>query len=330
MRGGIQGRTQQSMRYIVERLGNIVMSVCAGIAAFVFTLIAFLLLQDINEQIAASLTIGTFALLIVWVASEKPNSGHARAVSALIDRLLAVGGGDLTSPAPKAVREEMPALAAAVDSLFEQVRSTIDDVHARAMYDPVTSLPNREQFRREAERMLKAHGGGDCMALLFIDLDGFKEVNDSLGHAQGDQVLAMVAARLGTVVKSQVRSGSMRQPLLARLAGDEFTMLFPDLCDSAEAERLANAALESLVEPFETAGRVIDMGASVGVALCPGHGTDLTALMKAADIAMYCAKASGRSQARLYHPSLAAAFDLRAPAREAAPAQPKAVRISRA
>jgi membrane protein implicated in regulation of membrane protease activity len=63
------------MRYIVERLGNIVMSFCAGLAAFVFTLIAFLLLQDINQQIAASLTIGTFALLIVWVASEKPNSG---------------------------------------------------------------------------------------------------------------------------------------------------------------------------------------------------------------------------------------------------------------
>lgn len=204
------------------------------------------------------------------------------------------------------------------------------------MYDPVTSLPNREQFKREADRMLKADGGNDLMALLFIDLDGFKEVNDSLGHAQGDQVLAMVAARLGLVVKAEVKSGSLRQPLLARLAGDEFTMLFPDVCDAAEADRLGNAALAALVEPFETAGRIIDMGASVGIALAPIHGTDLTTLMKAADIAMYCAKATGRSQARLYHPSLAAAFDLRAPAPEAAQAgagrssQRRTVRISRA
>jgi diguanylate cyclase (GGDEF)-like protein len=168
--------------------------------------------------------------------------------------------------------------------------------------------------------------------LLFIDLDGFKEVNDSLGHAQGDQVLSMVAARLSLVTKAEVKPGSMRQPLLARLAGDEFTMLFPDVCDSAEADRLANAALAALVEPFETAGRIIDMGASVGVALCPVHGTDLTTLMKAADIAMYCAKGSGRSQARLYHPALAATFDLRAPAPADArrSSQPRAVRISRA
>jgi methyl-accepting chemotaxis protein len=131
------------MRYVVERLGNFIMSLCAGAAAFLFTLIAFLLISDIDQQVVASLTIGLFALLIVWVASEKPNSGHARAVAALIDRMLAVRSGDLTSSAPEALRREMPDLAAAVDTLFEQVRSTIDDVHAMALYDPVTSLPNR-------------------------------------------------------------------------------------------------------------------------------------------------------------------------------------------
>jgi diguanylate cyclase (GGDEF)-like protein len=321
------------MRFIMERLGNLVMSLCAGAAAFAFTLIAFLLLRDFNQQIVASLTIGTFALLIVWVASEKPNSGHARAVSALIERLLAVRGGDLHSPAPPAVKREMPELAAAVDTLFEQVRSTIDDVHAMAMYDPVTSLPNRLQFKREAERVLNARGEGESLALLFVDLDGFKEVNDSLGHAQGDQVLAMVAARLTTVVKAETRPGSLSTPILARLAGDEFTLLFPNVGEAAEAERIAQAALAGLTEPFENGGRIIDMGASIGVAICPNDGADLTSLMKAADIAMYCAKSSGRSQARLYHPSLAAAFALRAPAPADATArkpQPRAVRITRA
>jgi diguanylate cyclase (GGDEF)-like protein len=318
------------MRDIAERLGNFVMSLCAGAAAFVFTLIAFLLLRDFNEQIVASLTIGTFALLIVWVASEKPNSGHARAVRALIDRLLAVGSGDLTSPAPEAVRREMPALAAAVDTLFEQVRSTIDDVHAQAMYDPVTSLPNRVQFKREAERVLNARGANECVALLFIDLDGFKEVNDSLGHAQGDQILAMVASRLSAVVKAETSPSRINQPLVARLAGDEFTMLFPTVEGPDEAERMARAALAALIQPFETNGRIIDIGASIGVAICPDDGADLTSLMKAADIAMYCAKSSGRSQARLYHSSLAAAFDLRAPCGPSGGVQPRAVRITRA
>ena len=294
------------------RLGNILTSVCAGVASFVFTLTAFLMLRDVNEQIMASVTMGLFALSIVWLAYEKPNSGQARAISALVDRLLAVKSGDLTSPAPATLKHEMPALAAAVDGLFEQVRSNLDNVSAMALYDPVTSLPNRIHFRREAERML--HGeAGDCrLALLFIDLDGFKEVNDSLGHAAGDQVLVMVANRLRGVAKAEAKPGSLAPPLLARLAGDEFTMLFPDVKDSREAERIARRALVALNAPFENSGQVIDMGASIGVALCPRHGSELTGLMKAADIAMYHAKASGRSQYCLYHPRLAAAFEKKA------------------
>jgi diguanylate cyclase (GGDEF)-like protein len=294
------------MRERLARFGNILTSVCAGFASFVFTLVAFLMLKDLGEQIMASVTIGLFALAVVWLAYERPNSCQARAISALVDRLLAVRSGDLTSPAPPALQSEMPALAAAVDGLFEQVRSNLDNVSAMALYDPVTSLPNRIHFRREADRML--HEGADQrLALLFIDLDGFKEVNDSLGHAAGDQVLVLVANRLRAVAKSEAKSGS--QPLLARLAGDEFTMLFPDVRDSREAERIARRALAALNTPYENSGQSIDMGASIGVALCPRHGSELTGLMKAADIAMYHAKASGRSQYCLYHPRLAAAFE---------------------
>ncbi|HEY0445801.1 MAG TPA: EAL domain-containing protein [Allosphingosinicella sp.] len=293
----------------LERLSNFLMSLCAGIASFIFTLVAFLILQDLSQQIMASVTIGLFALTIVWLAYEKPNSGQARATKALIDRLLAVKSGDLSSPAPAAVREEMPDLAAAVDGLFEQVRSNIDNVQAMAMYDPVTALPNRLHFKREAERMLRARKSDEKLALLFIDLDGFKEVNDNLGHAQGDHVLTMVADRLRTVVKAEAVPGEMLQPLLARLAGDEFTLLFPWIEDEADAERIARCALTALSQPYEIASQRIDMGASIGVAVCPRHGNDLTSLMKAADIAMYHAKASGRSQCCLYEPRLAAAFE---------------------
>jgi diguanylate cyclase (GGDEF)-like protein len=297
------------MRTFLVRFGNILTSVLAGLAAFAFTLSAFLMLRDINQQILASFTIGMFALSIVWLAYERPNSAQARAASALIDRLLAVGSGDLTSPSPAVVRREMPALAAAVDGLFEQVRSTLDDVSAMALYDPVTALPNRSHFRREADRMLKARKEGERLALLFIDLDGFKEVNDNLGHAQGDQVLCIVANRLRALARAESRPGSLAQPLLARLAGDEFTMLFPHIRDSADAERIARAALTALNEPYETAGQGIDMGASIGVALCPRHDTDLTGLMKAADIAMYRAKANGRAQLSMFRSELAVAFE---------------------
>ncbi|HEU0098392.1 MAG TPA: EAL domain-containing protein, partial [Allosphingosinicella sp.] len=244
------------------------------------------------------------------LAAERPNSAHARAVAALIDRLLAVGRGDLASPAPAALKRDMPALAAAVEGLFAQVRSNLDDAQALAMYDPVTALPNRVHFRREAERILRSRESG--AALLFIDLDGFKEVNDRLGHAQGDQVLVMVANRLRVVLKAEVADGTLAPPLLARLAGDEFTMLLPEVSTRDEAERIAAGALAALAEPFKPAGQSVLIGGSIGIALAPDHGTDLTSLMKAADIAMYQAKASGRSRLCSYEPSLARASEERA------------------
>jgi diguanylate cyclase (GGDEF)-like protein len=181
-----------------------------------------------------------------------------------------------------------------------------------AMYDPVTALPNRVHFRREADRILKARGSDDRTALLFIDLDGFKEVNDHLGHAQGDQVLVMVANRLRVVVKAETESGSRSPPLLARLAGDEFTLLFPCLDSREEAVRIAGRALAALSEPFRSGERLVEMGASIGVAICPDHGADLTALMKAADIAMYQAKKNGRSRVCLFDSALGEACEEKA------------------
>ncbi|HEX6375093.1 MAG TPA: EAL domain-containing protein [Allosphingosinicella sp.] len=297
------------MTSTVEKISNRVLSVMAGLSAFVLTLLGFLLLGSLNQQVAASLLIGLFALMVVHLAAERPNSAHARAVAALIDRMLAVGRGDLISPAPAALKREMPALAAAVEGLFAQVRSNLDDAHTMAMYDPVTALPNRVHFKREAERILATRDSG--AALLFIDLDGFKEVNDRLGHAQGDQVLIMVANRLRVVLKAEVAPGSMAPPLLARLAGDEFTMLLPEVSTRDEAERIATGALAALAEPFRPADQSVLIGGSIGIALAPDHGPDLASLMKAADIAMYHAKASGRSRLCSYEPHLARASEER-------------------
>jgi diguanylate cyclase (GGDEF)-like protein len=293
-----------------DKISNGVLSLLAGIAAFLFTLAGFVLLGEIDQQVVASLFIGLFALMVVRMAAERPNEGQARATAALIDRLLEVRRGDLCSPAPAIVRSEMPALAAAVDGLFEQVRSSLDNFRTMAMYDPVTALPNRIHFRREAERMLSVREQGDCTALLFIDLDGFKEVNDRFGHAQGDQMLTMVANRLRVVVKAE-GDPHAPPPLLARLAGDEFTILLPDVGSSEEAERVAARALAALSQPFSSLGEAATIGASIGVAICPDHGAELPTLMKAADTAMYHAKSNGRARVCLFDAHLARESDRR-------------------
>ncbi|HEY6916808.1 MAG TPA: EAL domain-containing protein [Allosphingosinicella sp.] len=291
----------------VEWISSRAISWCAGISSFFLTLGGFILLRSLDQQIAMSIGIGLFALLVVWVAAEKPNSGHARAVSALIDRLLAVETGDLSSPAPPLLRSEMPRLAAAVEGLFEQVRHNIDNVQRIAMYDPVTGLPNRLHFKREADRILKMEEGQSA-ALLFIDLDRFKEVNDTMGHAHGDEVLNMVADRLRAMVASEAARSTRWQPLLARLAGDEFTVLVPAPTQVA-AEAAARRILAGLTDRFEYNNQMINLGASIGVALHPEHGIELTDLMKAADMAMYQAKALGGGEVFTFTVQLAAAFE---------------------
>ncbi|MEO6580864.1 MAG: GGDEF domain-containing protein, partial [Sphingomicrobium sp.] len=221
-----------------QKISNVILSAAAGIASFLFSLTAFLYITDLDKQVLASLFAGAFCLLVSYIASERPNSESARSLNALAERLLAVEEGDYSSPAPAILRETNPKLAAAVDSLFDEVRASIENAHALGMYDPVTSLPNRLHFRSEADKLLNAPNSGRS-AMLFIDLDRFKAVNDCLGHARGDQLLVMVANRLRVVVTAEIGDTSLPRPLLARLAGDEFTMFFPQIEGLAEIEMIA-------------------------------------------------------------------------------------------
>ena len=289
-----------------QKISNALLSGAAGFASFVFCLAAFLLISEWDQQIVAAVMAGAFCLLVSYIAAERPNSESARALSVLGDRLLAVENGDLVSPAPPIVRKTMPKLAAAVDSLFAEVRSSIENAQALGMYDPVTSLPNRLHFRSEADRLLAEASENSCCAMLFVDLDRFKMVNDSLGHARGDQLLIMVANRLRVVVNGEFSETSGRRPLLARLAGDEFTVFLAQIHDSSDAERLARRIAVAVSEPFELHGHSVNIGASVGVAFKPDHGLSIEALMRSADIAMYRAKARGGGQHCIFDDELAA------------------------
>ena len=291
-----------------QKISNVFLSGAAGVASFLFSLTAFLTITEFNGKIVASIVAGAFCLLIAYVASERPNSESARALAALGERLLAVEDGDLVSPAPDIVVRTMPALAAAVDSLFAEVRSSIENAHALGMYDPVTSLPNRLHFRAEADKLLserlRHEGDQPPAAMLFVDLDRFKAVNDSLGHARGDQLLIMVANRLRVVVTAEVSDNVVTRPLVARLAGDEFTLFFPSIGTAEEIERVARRIALAISEPFELHGHSVDIGASIGVAISPDHGTSIESLMRAADIAMYRAKSRGGGQHFLFSEEL--------------------------
>jgi diguanylate cyclase (GGDEF)-like protein len=289
-----------------QKVSNTILSCAAGLASFLFSLTAFLYITQFDEKIVAALVAGAFCLLVSYVASERPNSESARALAALGDRLLAVEDGDLVSPAPPVVHRAMPKLAAAVDTLFAEVRASIENAHALGMYDPVTSLPNRLHFRSEADKLLGEAPESACSAMLFVDLDRFKMVNDSLGHARGDQLLIMVANRLRVVVNAELTGNSRVRPLLARLAGDEFTMFFPQVESVPEIERVARRVVLAISEPFELSSHSVDIGASIGVAISPEHGTTIESLMRAADIAMYQAKSSGGGQHCLFNEALAA------------------------
>jgi len=289
-----------------QKISNAILSCTAGFASFLFSLAALLYITEFDEKILAALIAGTFCLLVSYIASERPNSESSRALSALGDRLLAVEDGDLVSPAPPSLRRTMPKLAAAVDSLFAEVRSSIENAHALGMYDPVTSLPNRLHFRSEADKLLTDAVEGSVSAMLFVDLDRFKMVNDSLGHARGDQLLIMVANRLRVVVNAEFNGDARVRPLLARLAGDEFTMFFPEIASLEEIERIARRVVLAISEPFELCSHSVDIGASIGIALSPNHGSSIESLMRSADIAMYRAKSVGGGQFCTFDAQLAA------------------------
>jgi len=277
-----------------------------GAASFILALLAAGEGGSEAESLTRALVVATVCGVMSWASAERSIASIAGSIDVAIARVVAAAQGDLTSPTPPEVAAGLPELATALDGLFGQVRANLDSVHALAMFDPVTSLANRTNFRREADRALRGLSENHRAALFFIDLDNFKSVNDTYGHAQGDQLLGMVANRLRVVAGAEAaRAGDTGVPVVGRLAGDEFTVLFPKIESVADAQRIARGLLAALSEPFDLAGHLLDIGASIGVALRPDAGRSLTALMRAADVAMYHAKASGRGQFQFYSDALA-------------------------
>ncbi len=175
----------------------------------------------------------------------------------------------------------------------------------QAHYDHLTQLPNRQMFQENLRRSIEhSRQGGLPFALAFLDLDLFKEVNDTLGHDAGDQLLRLVARRLGECVRSS--------DMVARLGGDEFTLIVRDIRNPDDVLPLCGKVLESLAQPYALGDSVARISASMGVAFYPRDGDSASELLRAADLAMYAAKEHGRNQCLVYEAGMRGPAHVRA------------------
>jgi diguanylate cyclase (GGDEF)-like protein/PAS domain S-box-containing protein len=175
-------------------------------------------------------------------------------------------------------------------------------VHHMAYHDALTGLPNRALLAERLDRaLLAARRDGRKLALMFLDLDRFKTINDSLGHATGDHLLKEVARRLCRGVRAS--------DTVARLGGDEFVVLVPGVHAAGECALVGDKIIEALAEPVEFEGRSLHISTSIGICLYPDDGADVESLMRKADAAMYQAKAAGRNNYQFYAERMNAAAE---------------------
>ena len=228
-------------------------------------------------------------------------------------RLLA--GGDRGARAPRGGSAEIDELAESFNTMADRISQAeaelraqqaelerhvaerTQQLHHLAHHDPLTQLPNRRQLAgRLASALARARKTGRRVALLFVDMDNFKSLNDTLGHNFGDRVLQGIAERL------QAAAGA--NSLVARLGGDEFTLLIEELRTVEEVEQRAAALVATLQQPLSIEGRALATTASVGASLFPDHADDPEGLLRAADVALFRAKELGRNRFALYRAAL--------------------------
>jgi diguanylate cyclase (GGDEF)-like protein len=188
------------------------------------------------------------------------------------------------------------------EEITDQRASEARMVHL-AHHDALTDLPNRVLFRRKLTDALAYARRGEGLALLFLDLDQFKAVNDTLGHPVGDELLRAVSERL---------AGQLRETdTVARLGGDEFAIVQSRIDKPAEATAFATRLIDLIETPFDVAGHQIVISTSIGIAFAPQDGTDADQLLRSADLAMYRAKSDGRGVYRLFHAEMDAQMQAR-------------------
>lgn len=253
--------------------------------------------------LAVLLVLGLALLLLVARGLVQP-------IRTLADAARRIESGDLDATLPDSTRsDEIGELIRAFSRMSVGVAGHQRELRRAAYRDSLTGLPNRHAFRESLDQRLQAQQfrGGE-LALLFLDLDEFKQVNDSLGHDAGDLILNEFAARMRT----QVSQLAGPNALLARFGGDEFVVLIEGAEVAVRAAELAQALLDALRRPFPLGDRQIVLGASIGITLYPRDAQQAGMLLKHGDIAMYQAKQDGKNHFRYFSTGMDIQVDRRA------------------
>jgi diguanylate cyclase (GGDEF)-like protein len=195
------------------------------------------------------------------------------------------------------VNQPMPggSWVATHEDITERRRAEMKIAHM-ARHDALTDLPNRVLLRERLGEALTYVERGQRLAVLCLDLDQFKNVNDTLGHAVGDELLRVVAGRLRGCVRET--------DTISRVGGDEFSIIQVDIADATDAERLARRISEAVSAPYDLSGHLVIVNTSIGIALAPADGTEADDLLKNADMALYGAKADGRGVYKFFEPTM--------------------------
>ena len=214
-----------------------------------------------------------------------------------IQRLIAASqklGRGQYAPVEVSSTDEVGLLARAFNAMIEAVKEEQAKLHRQANFDILTGLPNRMMaLDRIALEISRAGRSRQRFAMFFIDLDNFKDVNDSLGHAVGDQLLVVTGARVLAALRDA--------DTVARLGGDEFLVIIPDVSSEIQVEEVAERLIRTISEPLELNGRKVVARCSIGIALFPDNGSTVETLMANADNAMYQAKAAGQGSAIFFN-----------------------------
>lgn len=232
--------------------------------------------------------------LVALVAALLISVRHAtRGLPQLSRAAASVAQGELDVPFTATGVGEVRSLGVAFEAMLSNLQGSLGQIRQLAYYDQVTGLANREKIRLDASARLKSLAAAGSAALVFIDLNRFKSINDTFGHKIGDQLLSIVADRLKAFFREKEEARLIGEALLARLGGDEFLAVVSREGESLRLDDLLDELLDALREPYDIGPARMLVGGSVGVAVLGIHGRDYETLLMNADIAMYVAKRRG-------------------------------------
>ncbi len=229
-----------------------------------------------------------------------------------------IGEGNLEFTLDIKNQDELGELSTSLKEMSHNLRQSNEQIRYMAYHDSLTKLPNRRMFSEYLSHALAhARRRNQALALMYLDLDDFKVINDTLGHQAGDAVLKELSDRLSHCIRDEDYIGHpsttrrSETETVARLGGDEFIIFLPDINSPYEAANVANRVLESLSTPFHVENRDLFVSASIGITTYPKDGNDVETLIKNADMAMYHAKEKGKNAYSYYQESMnIAAFEL--------------------